>query len=86
MNDGKVIYIPNSYIKDEELKGYTYIRSDFDDEILGKIWRSYDFEKAEKRYLNCNVNYQRQFLIRMILKFDKCKIKLYIQVKLKCLQ
>ena len=58
MNDGKVIYIPNSYIKDEELKGYTYIRSDFDDEILGKIWRSYDFEKAEKRLfeLQCKLS------------------------------
>ena len=58
MNDGKVIYIPNSYIKDGELKGYTYIRSDFDDEILGKIWRSYDFEKAEKRLfeLQCKLS------------------------------
>lgn len=58
MNGERVIYIPNSYIKDEELKDYIYIRSDLDDEILGKLWRSYDFEKAEKRLfeLQCKLS------------------------------
>ena len=58
MNEGKVIYIPKNYIKDEELEDYIYIRSDFDDEILGKIWRSYDFERAEKRLfeLQCKLS------------------------------
>ena len=58
MNGGEIIYIPNDYIQDEELKSNIYIRSDCDEELLGKIWRSYDFEKAENRVyeLQCKLS------------------------------
>lgn len=47
MKNEKVLYIPNGYIKDEELENMIYVRDSYNDELLGRIWRSYDFEKAE---------------------------------------
>ena len=45
----KVIYISNDYFSLEELKENVVIRADFSDELLGKYWNNYNFEKAEKR-------------------------------------
>ncbi len=42
----KVIYISNEYFSKEELKENVVIRADFSDELLGKYWNDYDFEKA----------------------------------------
>ena len=47
----KVIYISNDYFSLEELKENVVIRADFSDELLGKYWNNYNFEKAEKRLL-----------------------------------
>lgn len=47
----KVIYISNDYFSLEELKENVVIRADFSDELLGKYWNDYNFEKAEKRVI-----------------------------------
>lgn len=49
MDKVKTLYIPKGYIQCKEYENVVYIKSDFDDEALGKIWRSYDFEKAEEK-------------------------------------
>lgn len=56
----KVLYIPQGYInteKDEELRDIIFIKESFSEELLGKIWRNYDFDKAEERLfeLQCNL-------------------------------
>lgn len=58
MNNEKVLYIPKGYIKDKELENIIYVRDYFDDEILGRVWRNYDFAKAEKRVfeLQCSLS------------------------------
>ncbi len=48
LNETKTICIPKGYIKCEELKDLVYISDDLDNETLGKVWRNYDFEKAEE--------------------------------------
>lgn len=68
----KVLYIPKGYFKDSELENYIYIRDDFDNEILGKIWRNYDFEKAEKRLFELQCN-----LTRATFKKNEEKIKMF---------
>ncbi len=45
----KVLYISKEYFSLDELKNVAYIREDFSDELLSKIWNNYDFKKAEKR-------------------------------------
>jgi len=47
----KVMYISNEYFSLEELKENVVIRFDFSEEILGKYWNNYNFDKAEKRIL-----------------------------------
>ena len=49
MKLNKVLYISKEYLKDKELENLVYIRDDTDNEILGKIWRNYDFDKAEEK-------------------------------------
>lgn len=70
MNEGKVIYIPKSYIKDKELEDYIYIRSDFDEEILGKLWRCYDFDRAERRIFELQCK-----LTRAVFSKNEAKIR-----------
>lgn len=57
LNNEKELYIPKGYIEDEELKECIYIRENLGEDVLGKIWRNYNFEKAEKRLfeLQCNL-------------------------------
>lgn len=70
MNEGKVIYIPKSYIKDKELEDYIYIRSDFDEEILGKLWRCYDFDRAERKIFELQCK-----LTRAVFSKNEAKIR-----------
>lgn len=49
MYDDKVMYVQKGYFQDEEFENILYIRSDLDNETLGKLWRCYDFERAEER-------------------------------------
>ncbi len=49
---GKVLYIPKGYIdtsNNKELENILFVKDDFSDELLAKIWQNYDFDKAEKR-------------------------------------
>lgn len=85
MNDRKVIYIPNSYIKDEDLKEYIYIRSDLDDEILGKIWRSYDFDKAEKRLFELQCKLTKAVFMRNDIKIRQIQEKIIYSSEAKML-
>ena len=51
MENEKTIYIPKGYIQCKEFENTLCIKSNWNDEELGKIWRSYDFEKAEEKLL-----------------------------------
>lgn len=64
------MYIQSSYIKDEKLKNIGYIKNKFNDELLGKIWRNYDFEKAENRLFELQCK-----LTRAVFQKNKYKIK-----------
>ena len=64
------MYIAKGYLKDEELQNCIYVRTDYTDEILGKIWRSYDFEKAEERIFDLQCK-----LTVATFKRDKAKIR-----------
>ncbi len=44
----KVLFIPKDYIKGNNFGDCCYIKSSFDNEILGNIWENYDFDRAEE--------------------------------------
>ena len=70
MENAEIIYIAKGYIKSEVLKDMVYIKNTFSDDILGKIWRNYDFEKAEKRLFDLQCKLTKATLLK-----DNKKIK-----------
>ena len=56
-NNNKTIFISSEYIKDTTLKNKMYFRYADSSELLGKLWRSYDFQKAEDKVfeLQCSL-------------------------------
>lgn len=85
MNERKVIYIPKGYIKNEELEDYIYIRSELEDDILGKIWRSYDFEKAEKRLFELQCKLSKAVFMKNNIKIRQIQDKIIYSSEAKML-
>ena len=79
------MYIPKGYLKDKEVENYVYIRSDYSDEILGKIWRCYDFEKAEARIFDLQCKLSHATLKRNRVKMRQLQDKIIYSSEAKML-
>lgn len=55
MKNEKIIYIPKGYLDNEELDNQVYFKTSDSNELLGKVWRNYNFEKAEERIFELQV-------------------------------
>ena len=56
-----VMYMQKGYIdtsRVKEMENQCFIKDDFSDELLGKIWRNYNFDKAEEKLfeLQCELS------------------------------
>ena len=85
MKNEKVLYIPKGYIKDEELKYMIYIRDSYNDELLGKIWRNYDFEKAERKLFELQCKLTKETFKNNITKMRRIQDKIVYSSEAKML-
>lgn len=85
MSKNNIIYVGDKYIKDELLKEYIYISGDEEDEILGNIWRNYDFEKAKQTVFELQCKLTKAIYNRNPLKIKKIQDKIVYSTEAKML-
>lgn len=64
MKNEKILYVAKDFIKNKQLKNLVYIKDSFDDDTLGKIWRNYDFDKAEKKIFALQVKLTKAVFLK----------------------